>query len=152
MKLILSLLPFSLLLNGCGNSSWQEEQKAAPDSASVTATVLPDTLCFQQVTGRDTTRLRLRISGTTVTGELAMLPYEKDRAAGPLSGTLENQVIRAEWQRSGEGVTQPYVMVFTLKGDAVTWREGERMEKDGKWVLKQPEQGYENRLTKADCR
>lgn len=95
--------------------------------------------------------LRLTMNGSTVTGELAVLPFEKDRAVGPLSGTLANGEIRADWERSGEGVTQPYEVVFTMKGDTITWREGERVEKQGKWVLKNPDQGYQYVLTKANC-
>ncbi|WP_227687077.1 hypothetical protein [Spirosoma arboris] len=108
-------------------------------------------MCFRQVIGRDSTLLQLVIKDSTVTGELNVLPFEKDRARGPIQGTLTNNQILANWQRSGEGVTQSYAVVFTLKGDAVTWREGERIEKNGKWVLKNPEQGYEYVLMKADC-
>jgi hypothetical protein len=91
------------------------------------------------------------INDSTVSGELAVLPFEKDRARGPIEGKLINQQIQATWQRSGEGVTQDYEVVFTLKGDAITWREGERIEKQGKWVLKNPGQGYEYNLLKTDC-
>lgn len=111
----------------------------------------PDTMCFRQVAGRDSTTLQLVINDSTVTGELNVLPFEKDRAHGSVQGILANNQIRAEWQRSGEGVTQPYEVVFTLKGDAISWREGERIEKQGKWVLKNPEQGYEAVLMKTDC-
>lgn len=151
----LPFLAVLLLLNGCGQRSTKTDSSPVDSlgsaSTSTTAVAQPDTLCFQQVVGRDSTTLQLVINDSSVTGELNVLPFEKDRAQGPIRGTLVNNQIRADWQRSGEGVTQPYEVIFTLKGDAVTWREGERIEKQGKWVLKNPEQGYEYVLMKMNC-
>lgn len=138
----LSLL---LLLYGCSQRSDKTE------TATTTKLTQPDTLCFRQVIGRDSTTLRLVMHDSTVRGELRVLPFEKDRAQGSIRGTLRNNQIIADWQRSGEGVTQPYELIFTLKGDAISWREGERTEKKGKWVLKNPEQGYTYVLMKTAC-
>ncbi|GAB3929494.1 hypothetical protein [Larkinella terrae] len=138
-----------LILNGCGNNSRRSETAEKPsDSTAIAA----DTVCFRQVVGRDTTTLRLVIKGATVTGELATLPYEKDQARGRIEGTLANNQIRADWLRLGEGETQNHEINFLLAGDAITWREGERVEKEGRWVLKQPDSGFEYKLLKTECR
>lgn len=150
MRIVLPFVALLLSLAGCGQRTSKTESTAAADSSGTT-TVQPDTVCFQQITGRDSTMLRLAIKDSTVTGELNVLPYEKDQARGLINGMLKNNQIIADWQRSGEGVTQHYEVIFTLKGDAVTWREGERIEKRGKWVLKNPEQGYEYVLMKINC-
>lgn len=150
------VLPATLLmfLAGCGNRSAKTESTTTTDSlasAPKKQAYQADTLCFRQVVGRDSTRLRLFIQDSTVTGELDVIPFEKDRARGSIRGTRANNQILADWQRSGEGVTQDYEVIFTLKGDSVTWRDGERVEKNGKWVLKNPAQGYEYVLMKTDC-
>ncbi|WP_226164045.1 hypothetical protein [Hymenobacter terricola] len=134
----------ALLLSGCDNHS---ASTTAPPAAPAQA----QQLCFRQVVGRDTTMAHLLISGTTVTGELAVLPAEKDRARGPLRGTLAGQKIVADWQRAGEGQTQVYEVEFTLAGDSLRWREGARVEKGGKWVLASPGQGYQYVLGKVAC-
>ncbi|GAB3687974.1 hypothetical protein GCM10027592_02250 [Spirosoma flavus] len=143
-----------ILLSSCGERKTQTESTTTDSlsNGSATNVAQPDTLCFRQVVGRDSTTLRLFTNGTNVTGELNVLPYEKDRARGTIEGTLANNQIQADWQRSGEGVTQTYAVTFNMKGDAITWREGERIEKQGKWVLKNPAQGYEYVLMKTDCR
>lgn len=144
-----------LFLSGCGQHSTKTESTTTADSStstSVSGAAQPDTICFRQVVDRDSTLLQLVIKDSIVTGELSVLPFEKDRARGSIRGTRTNNQILADWQRSGEGVTQAYEVVFTLKGDSVTWREGERVEKQGKLVLKNPEQGYEYVLMKTDCR
>ena len=139
------LIPFLL---GCGDGSRRSKTTEKSADSTVAST---DTVCFRQVMKRDTTTLRLVINGSEVTGELAILPYEKDRARGQIRGMLTNNQIRADWQRSGEGVTQSHEITFTLTGDAVTWREGERVEKQGRWVLKEPESGFTYTVLKTEC-
>ena len=134
----------ALLLSGCDNhSSSTTATQAVPAQAQQ--------LCFRQVVGRDTTMVRLFISGATVTGQLDVLPAEKDKARGPLRGTLAGQKIVADWQRAGEGQTQVHDVEFTLVGDSLRWREGARIEKGGKWVLSNPQQGYQYVLNKVAC-
>ena len=143
------ILPFAILLSisSCTN------QSSRTKSTTTTVATPPAAVdrCFRQVVERDTTMLQLTIRDSTVTGELVDLPFEKDQARGPIRGTLTNNQIRADWQRSGEGVTQPYEVVFTMQGDTVTWREGERVEQQGKWVLKNPAEGYQYVLTPVEC-
>ena len=137
-----------VLLNGCDNRS--ASTTASPPAAAAPAAQVRQ-VCYRQVLGRDTTLVRLNISGAAVTGELAVLPAEKDQARGPLTGTLAGQQIVADWQRAGEGVTQVHEVRFTLAGDSLRWREGARIEKDGKWVLATPDQGYQYVLGKVAC-
>ncbi|GAB2514480.1 hypothetical protein [Spirosoma aerophilum] len=116
-----------------------------------TALATTDTLCFQQVMSRDTTTLQLVMNGQQVSGYLDNNPYEKDRARGNFQGTVDNNTIRADWERSGEGTTQVYPIDFSLQGDTISWYEGERVEQQGKWVLKDPKAGYRYVLTKTNC-
>ncbi|GAB3752225.1 hypothetical protein [Spirosoma pomorum] len=119
---------------------------------SVRPTAVPtDTLCFRQVIKRDTTTLKLVVKGSTVNGYLDINPFEKDRARGPLTGTMRGNQIQTNWQRSGEGVTQPYTLTLTLNPDTVTWPEGERVEKKGRWELKSPMGNYTYALAKISC-
>lgn len=142
----------ALLLSGCDNRSGPTTSAPAGPAASTAAPIAgAQQVCYRQVQGRDTTLVRLVISGATVTGELAILPAEKDRARGSLRGTLTGQHIVADWQRAGEGMMQVHEMQFTLAGDSLRWREGARTEKGGKWVLANPSQGYQYVLRKIAC-
>ncbi|WP_226163844.1 hypothetical protein [Hymenobacter terricola] len=144
----------ALMFSGCDNRSAPTTTAPAEPGATPPAPatqVQAQQMCYRQVVGRDTTMVRLLISGATVTGELAVLPAEKDRARGSLQGTLAGQQIVADWQRVGEGQTQVHEVTFTLAGDSLRWREGARTEKGGKWVLANPAQGYEYVLRKVAC-
>lgn len=127
-----------------------ETTKPIPSTSDIA--VQADTMCFQQILQRDTTTLRLVVNGTAVKGYLDINPYEKDRARGPVEGRLTGNQIQADWDRAGEGVVQRYAINFTLKGNAITWHEGERIKKQGVWVLKQPRSGYEYVLNRKNCR
>ncbi len=129
-----------------------------PDSTAVTqptdtstALALPDSLCFRQTLNRDTTSLRLKLTGNRVSGQIDVNPYEKDRARGPFTGTRTGNTITADWQRSGEGITETHVLTMTLSGDSISWGDGERVQQQGKWVLKQPGGTYRYALAKAGC-
>lgn len=155
MRDFFCLAVLGMALTGCSNRQTETtsttDSSATAQTESITPTTASGEQCYRQVTGRDTTTLRLTVNGADVTGELAVLPYEKDQATGPIRGTLTNGAIKADWQRSGEGTTQPYEVDFTMKGDTVMWREGERVEKAGKWVLKSPNEGYQYVVVKSDC-
>jgi hypothetical protein len=139
-----------LLLSSCGDpAAPTNAQTAAPaEAAAVSA---PQPSCYRQIMGRDTILVRLLIRGAAVTGELAVLPAEKDQARGPFSGLLTGTQVVANWQRTGEGVTQVHEVTFTLAGDSLRWREGLRTEKDGKWVLATASQSYQYLLSKVAC-
>jgi hypothetical protein len=149
----LSTVFVAFLLSSCGDRSGQAKTDADTTTTlpGSTATTKIDSVCYQQVVGHDTTKVRLLIAGATVTGDLAVLPAEKDRATGTISGTRTNDRIVADWQRSGEGVTQVHEINFTMTGDSLLWREGERVEKQGKWTLVNPDQGFQYVLTKVTC-
>jgi len=139
-----------LLAGTLACQSHSSEQSAATQS-SEKATASSDTLCFRQILSRDTTTLQLVISGNQATGYLDSNPYEKDRARGPFQGTVKENQIQVDWKRSGEGTTQPYTLDLRMNGDSLSWLEGERIEQQGKWVLKDPKAGYAYVLTKIDC-
>jgi hypothetical protein len=151
--LIAALLLCSL---SCQNRSTEQSASQSADTTSSTladASAAPDTLCFRQIMGRDTTTARLFVNGEQASGYLAINRYEKDRAQGPFSGKVYPDHIRADWQRSGEGVTDTYALDMVRQGDTLSWREGEFIKNpNGKgWILKEPNKGYQNILIKIDC-
>ncbi len=148
-------LIMAALVSGCGLAGQSrradEAAIARRDSIANAVGTDADTICYRQVTGRDTVTLRLAMAGQAVAGSLTVRPYEKDRATGQLTGIRTGNRIVAEWQRQGEGDSQRYALTFVLANDTVRWREGERIEQAGKWVLKTPNAGFEYVVTKIAC-
>lgn len=144
----------SLIGIGCQSNSSSTESDRPASSATVSdaSTQQPDSLCFRDILSRDTTTLQLVLTGDRASGQIDINPYEKDRARGSFSGTRSGNTITGDWQRSGEGMTETYALTLTLSGDSISWGEGERMQQQGKWVLKQPGGTYRYRLVKIPCR
>lgn len=140
-----------LLLSGCGDRSGQTKSETTAVTSGSAVAAQTVNVCYWQIMGHDTTRVSLVIDGSVVTGELAVMPAEKDRAEGPFKGTLTNDRVVADWQRSGEGATQTHEVNFTMAGDSLLWREGERTQKQGRWVLVNPDKGFQHRLVKVAC-
>ncbi len=147
----LGVLLIALLLTGCGDRSGQTKTGTTATASESVVAAQTVNVCYRQVTGRDTVLVSIVIDSSAVTGELSVLPAEKDRAAGPFKGTLTSDRVVANWQRSGEGVTQVHEVNFTMVGDSLLWREGERTEKQGKWVLVNPDKGFQYKLAKVAC-
>jgi hypothetical protein len=131
------------------------QEQSAPATSSTetpaTAAAVPEQACYQQVIGRDTISVHIVRRGAVVTGELDVRPAEKDRARGPFQGMLKGTELVVDWQRAGEGSTQVHELVFTLAGDTLRWKEGERELAGGKWILTNPTRSYEYVLGKVDC-
>jgi len=146
--LILSLIGMSCQSN---SSSTESDRPASSTAVSDASTQQPDSLCFRDILSRDTTTLQLILIGDRALGQIDINPYEKDRARGSFTGIRSGNTITADWQRSGEGMTETYALTLTLSGDSISWGEGERMQQRGKWVLKQPGGTYRYRLAKIPC-
>jgi hypothetical protein len=106
---------------------------------------------YHQVERSGSTLLWLMIDGVMVMGGAAVLPFKTAKARRPTLATLTRNQIRANLQQAVEGTTGPCEVVFTLRWDIVSLREGERVRKEGKWGLKAQAQGYACVFTKSAC-
>jgi len=141
-----------LLVFSCQSHSSKQSSSESAAATLPKTSATSDTLCFQQILKRDSTTLRLIVNGAQASGYLDINPFEKDRARGSFQGKITGNKIRADWNRSGEGVTQFYSLDLTLNAIAISWHEGERVKKQGVWVLKQPTRGYAYVLNKVESR
>lgn len=107
------LLPVTFLLfAACTDTG--NTKSADGDTPVVTAA---DNFCFIHTDGtkaQDTTALKLFIKGDSVTGQLAYMPYEKDRATGNITGTKKGEIITALWRYTMEGMDDSIMVSFKL--------------------------------------
>lgn len=122
-----------------------------PDSGNAPAA--PETLCFRHIegiAGKDTTLVRLTISGDSVTGDLLYLPFEKDSRKGTINGTKEKNLIRGIWTYMQEGMQDTLSVEFRLNGDTLMQKAYDVNPQTGRQFLSASSAfsiGYE----KADC-
>lgn len=130
----------------------QSETLAQQSETPTPATTQTDTLCFESKAGKDVFSLQLITSGNEISGTLDYVYHEQDGAHGTLKGTATGNLIVADYNYTIEGSEQIEVMEFKLENDKISRKRGELIEKDGKLMLKDPENTpYTEIFTKIDC-
>lgn len=134
------------LFSACGTTPSAPEAPATPPEASA-----PNTgkRCFRSVTTAgdgsysDTMSITLDFANNAVEGRMDRLPGMKDKMRGTLKGTLDEGRLTALYTYSAEGVEQTEQRLFNLGEDHITILSGEMTERDGLWVLKDPDTAVE---------
>jgi len=100
----------------------KSSQKDAEPANAEAAPVVNMRYCFFYTDGahaQDTTKVSMLINGDKVTGEMSWLPKEKDAKKGIITGTLNNNIIKATWTFNQEGVKDTMRVEFQLRGNAL---------------------------------
>ena len=153
MENLLIIFLSVMILSSCAtkvNKASSEDSNALNPEAS-TGTVQ---LCFQKLEGtanQDTTYLKLVMNGSSVSGEFDHLPYEKDSRRGTLSGSRNEDIIKAVWQYMQEGITDSISMEFKLDGDRLLQKNLIVDPKSGRQYTNEAS-GYTMEYTKVECK
>ncbi len=136
---IISLLSI-LLLAACGNpGTTSKNTSSTPDSpTAVTSLSQNQIICFLHLDGKekqDTSYIRLEINNNKVSGIYNYIPFEKDRSKGSLTGTLENDIIDAEWYFMQEGMQDSLHLKFKLYGEKLYQQKYEFSPVTGRRVV-----------------
>ncbi|MFN8349707.1 MAG: hypothetical protein U0X91_32200 [Spirosomataceae bacterium] len=112
--IIASLMTALFSCNNTGNQSTQTE--AAKAAAGSTET------CYRYIADKDTIALQINQSGDRISGRLIYHLYQKDRNDGTLHGTLQGDLLIADYTFQSEGMTSVRQVAFKKKGNG--WTEG----------------------------
>ncbi len=148
-------------------SSCNRENKAAPKAVAngetadhqktqVSIPVLKGDYCFLKAENKDTTSVHLTISGNKVNGEMTWQPWEKDGAAGTLSGKLiSDSEMEVLYNYTIEGSKQTETKIMKIGQDKLYIKAGELTdpENNGNLVYKDPSNAvYNEILNKVSCK
>ena len=116
--------------SACSNTQPQEQRTEpavvpVPQEATTPAPA-EGTFCFLEALNKDTTRVRLTITGDKVEGTMDWIPNEKDGARGTLSG---------ERSRAGELIL---LYSYMIEGSAQTETRIMKIENGELWMKKGP--------------
>lgn len=153
MKNLLIIFFSMMILSSCTtnvNKARSEDSTVLnPEAANGTAQ-----LCFQKLEGtanQDTTYLKLIINGSSVSGELNYLPYEKDSRKGTISGSRNGNLIKAVWRYMQEGIADSISVEFKLDGDRLLQKNLSVDPKTGRQYTNETS-GYTMEYTKVECK
>lgn len=162
-KIAMAIFAVSTILVAC-------ESKETKDSENTTTTntteeskevietpkpVVSDAMCYASNTDGNDVEMRLDRSGDNVTGTLNYALKEKDSNKGTISGTMNGDVLIADYTFNAEGTTSVRQVAYQVKDGKATEGYGDMEEKNGKMVFKDPANisfGKGVVLTKVDCK
>ncbi|MBG9374800.1 hypothetical protein I5907_01025 [Panacibacter sp. DH6] len=123
------------------------------DTSTTNNITLPGQVCFRSVVQRDTVYIKLNIKDTLVFGELEYNMYEKDDNKGKFKGLLVNNILTANYTFRSEGTLSARQVMFKLDGETLTEGFGEMVEKDNRFVFKNPSEVQFTQVYKRiDCK
>jgi len=124
MKLLfLPVLTSVLVLAACNNNAEQSSATAETKDTSKQEEIniqVPNTVCYLNVTGKDSIFLKTEIFPNVVTGTLKYKFFEKDNNYGEIDGTLRGDTLIADYKFMSEGVQSVRKVMFLITGSAAT--------------------------------
>lgn len=100
------------------NTPETEEQ----DTSTVTITApasTPVQQCYTKISGKDTSYLQFETDSGVIDGQLEYHLFEKDKNEGAITGTIANNIIRAEYNFMSEGTISKRPVIFKLENEQV---------------------------------
>lgn len=137
MKYISAILVMAVgLLTGCNTGGNQTVTAPRQDTAAPEMTIMiPRTVCYAGVVGKDSVFLKTEIFPNVVTGSLAYNFDAKDDSRGDIDGKLNGDTLIANYTFMSEGKSSVREIVFLLKDSTVLEGYGAMEETDGKMVF-----------------
>jgi hypothetical protein len=119
-KVLLLALVFFV---SCGNDSTTlveaNDDTTVIRDASITRVPVQWGGCYSWVINKDSATLQLRVSDSTVTGELKYHWNEKDKNSGTIKGVIHDSLIIADYTFQSEGMTSVREVAFKMTGDSL---------------------------------
>lgn len=143
----------ALLLFSC-NTRVNDKTVADTTRDNTTAESSPSQACYQRLEGtanQDTTDLKLTIEGTSVTGDMKHVPFEKDSRTGKIQGTIKGNIISGVWHFIQEGIKDSMNVEFKINDGDLLQKNYSVDPQTGRQILTDSSH-YVLEYTKIDCK
>lgn len=136
-NMIIPALSIAIAFAACQSASTQQPATNTADSigntdtSTSTSAGIPLLQCYIQVVGKDTSLLSLSIDQKQVSGKLEYIHFEKDRNSGTFNGTIDGNIIRADYEFMSEGTTSTRKVVFKKENNQLFEAIANSIDKDG---------------------
>ena len=121
--LALFLITSILVLTACNNNAEQPSSTTETKDTSKQEEVkiqVPNTVCYLNVTAKDSIFLKTEIFPNVITGTLKYKFFEKDNNNGEIDGTLHGDTLIADYKFMSEGVQSVRKVMFLINDNSAT--------------------------------
>lgn len=140
----------AFIIISCNNHSAQNNHETvAADTMQIT-----ETNCYEYINANDTIDLKIKNDGGAVTGTLVYNLYQKDKNKGTIKGSMEGDILIAEYSFMSEGVMSTRQVAFKKENNFMAEGYGPMIEKDNKMIFSNADSlSYNNsiKLTGINC-
>lgn len=109
-----------LAMLSCQQSASNSSQTTEKDSSAATpaaSIVAAGPQCYTRISGKDTSYLQFETDNEVINGQLEYHLFEKDKNQGAITGTINNNIIEAEYRFMSEGITSVRPVIFKLENN-----------------------------------
>jgi heat shock protein HslJ/uncharacterized membrane protein len=135
MKNLIPVILFAALVACNDNTRRDASQNNSDTDSPVAKAMIPRQTCYENVTGRDTMKLKVEVFPNVVTGTIVYALHEKDRNDGEFDGKMTGDTLIADYTFMSEGVRSTRQVAFLIKDNVVIEGYGPSEEKEGKMVF-----------------
>ena len=137
MKKYFLLAAFVTLLAACNsNSATKQAADSTITAETAVAAAAESRTCYASYKNQDSTYLDLHIEGDQVSGALDIIPREKDRNIGTVSGLVKGDTILLDYTFQSEGMQSIRQVAYLQKDGKLVEGFAEVQEQNGKTVFK----------------
>ena len=137
MKKYFLIAACATLLAACnGNSSTKQAADSTITAETAVAAAAESRTCYVSYKNQDSTYLDLHIKGDQVSGALSIIPREKDRNTGTVSGLVKGDTILLDYTFQSEGMQSIRQVAYLQKDGKLIEGFAEVQEQNGKTSFK----------------
>lgn len=137
MKKYFLIAACATLLAACnGNSSTKQAADSTITAETAVAAAAESRTCYVRYENQDSTYLDLHIKGDQVSGLLNIIPREKDRNTGTVSGLVKGDTILLDYTFQSEGMQSVRQVAYLQKDGKLIEGFAEVQEQDGRASFK----------------
>ncbi len=134
--LIISLLLTAAACNPNTRQTTGDDTDPADEDTARMTIQIPETICYENISARDTVTLKVETFPNVVTGTLVYSFFEKDKNTGEIEGKLMGDTLLADYTFTSEGTRSTRQVIFLIRNSVAIEGYGEVVEKGGKMIFK----------------
>lgn len=140
-------LAMVVLLTSCQNETETKESNIDTENE-----VAERSVCYLRTAGsnhQDSFAIQLYIKGKAVTGDMKYLPWEKDARSGTIEGSIDDNIVTADWHCTQEGMDFTVPISFRIEEGKLLQQQSDYNENGEEYLPK--EAPYTIDYTEVDC-
>lgn len=130
-RILLSAGLLTMIISSCQQTANTKTTAAPADTVKKAPLLHAGPQCFYKTFKQDSAYLQFETDNEVVSGQLEYKPFEKDKNAGTISGTITDNIIEVEYHFMSEGIMSVRKAIFKMEGERLLEAVADSTDKEG---------------------